>query len=243
MSSKRVALVTGGNRGIGKSISRRLAADGLTLALSYYSDALAAEHTVAELREEGFVVKKYQVDIADRAAVEELIRQVITDWGRIDVLVNNAGIASQSTTVDLQEEEWNRVMNVNLTGTFFCSQAVIPVMRQQKSGRIINLSSIAGQTGGRIGPHYAASKAGIIGLTRFMARELGPLGITVNAIAPSGIATDLLFELALSPSEDRPVQRHGTPEDVAAAVSYLASDDASYITGQLIAINGGSFIG
>jgi 3-oxoacyl-[acyl-carrier protein] reductase len=134
-------------------------------------------------------------------------------------------------------------MDVNLKGTFLCSQEVIPIMKGQNFGRIINLSSIAGQTGGGIGPHYAASKAGIIGLTRFMARELGSFGITVNAIAPSGIPTDLLFDLGFEPNANRPVGRFGNLGDVAAAVNYLASDSASYVTGQVISVNGGSFIG
>ncbi len=135
------------------------------------------------------------------------------------------------------------VMDVNVKGTFFCCQETIPIMQAQKKGRIVNFSSIAGQTGGAIGPHYAAAKAGIIGLTRFMARELGPDGITVNAIAPSGIPTDLLFDMGFKPNTNRPVGRVGNLDDCAAAVRYLVSDSASYVTGQLLAVNGGLFIG
>jgi NAD(P)-dependent dehydrogenase (short-subunit alcohol dehydrogenase family) len=172
-----------------------------------------------------------------------MVTKVYNDFGSIDVLVNNAGIATKSTTIDLIESEWDQVIDVNLKGTFLCSQAVIPYMQRQGFGRIINLTSIAGQTGGAIGAYYAASKAGIIGLTRFMARELGPSGITVNAIAPSGIPTDLLSNLGMEPNDQRPVRRVGTPQDIAATVRYLASESAGYVTGQVISVNGGIYFG
>jgi NAD(P)-dependent dehydrogenase (short-subunit alcohol dehydrogenase family) len=243
MSTKRVAIVTGGNRGIGRGISQRLAADGLAVAVIYKRRVEEAERTVAKIRAGGSQASAYQTDVEDRDKVHQLISRVLADFGRIDVLVNNAGVALATATIELTVEEWDYVVNVNLKGTFLCSQAVISTMSQQECGRIINISSIAGQTGGRIGAHYAASKAGVIGLTRFMARELGPLGITVNAIAPSGVPTDLLSDLDRFPSAERPVRRLGTIEDVAAGVSYLASSEASYVTGQLLSINGGSFIG
>jgi 3-oxoacyl-[acyl-carrier protein] reductase len=243
MVQRKVAIVTGGGRGIGKGISLALGTSGMAVAVIYHRRATAAEETVVELRTRGGKGQIYQANVAIRDEVLEVVRQVRADFGRIDVLVNNAGVGSIVTTANLAEEEWDRVLAVNLKGAFLCSQAVLPAMRAQIGGRIINITSIAGQTGGRIGPHYAASKAGLIGLTRFMARELGSAGITVNAIAPAGIQTDMLRELALHPAPERPVSRAGVPEDVAAAVQYLVSEQAGFITGQVLSINGGSFIG
>lgn len=239
----RLAIVTGGNRGIGRGICLGLAQDSYSIAVVYYHQTTEAENTLRDLQSLGCNARIYQANVAVREEVIQVVSKVIKDFGSIHVLVNNAGAASKSSTTSLTEAEWDYVVDVNLKGTFLCSQAVIPYMQQQKYGRIINISSIAGQTGGGIGPHYAASKAGIIGLTRFMARELGPFGITVNSISPSGIPTELLSKIGMKPSDQRPVCRVGTPEDIAAAVSYLASESASYITGQVLSVNGGSFIG
>jgi len=243
MKKNKVAIVTGGGRGIGKGISLGLGKDGIDVAVVYHSRSDDAQKVVAELVANGVKANFYKADVAIKTQVQKLMQEVLNDFGKVDILVNNAGIATKSKTVDLSEEDWERVMDVNVKGTFFCCQATIPIMQAQKNGRIVNFSSIAGQTGGGIGPHYATAKAGIIGLTRFMARELGPDGITVNAIAPSGIPTDLLYDMGFNPNPDRPVGRVGNLDDCAAAVRYFVSDAASYVTGQLLAVNGGVFMG
>lgn len=243
MTDRRTAIVTGGGRGIGRGVSLGLATDGMAVAVIYYSRQSDAEEVVNQILSQGGMAQLYQADVAQAEQIEQAVSRVMEAWERIDVLVNNAGVASRYSTQDLPQREWDRVLAVNLTGAFLCSQAVIPIMRRQGYGRIINISSIAGQTGGAIGPHYAASKAGLIGLTRFMARELGPYGITVNALAPSGVWTELLSDLGFQPNPNRPVGRQGVVEDVAAAVRYFASPEAGYVTGQLLGINGGSFLG
>ncbi len=241
--TQRVAIVTGGGRGIGRGISQALAEMGLAVALIYHQQADAAQATVQALAEAGLKAHAYACDVSDAAQVQQLFALVLADAGRIDVLVNNAGVATRAGTADLAEADWDHILNVNLKGAWLCSRAVIPAMQRQRGGRIINITSIAGQTGGMIGPHYAASKAGLMGLTRFMARELGPHGITVNAVSPSGVPSELLGQLGLAPTAERPMRRVGQPHDVAAAVCYLASEAAGYVTGQELAVNGGSFIG
>lgn len=240
---EKVAIVTGGARGIGKAITLRLAADGFRVAIVYNRSADEARKTAVDVEAKNGDALVFKADVSQPAQVKALRSYVLEAYGRIDLLVNNAGVATKSATVDLSEDVWDRVLDVNLKAAFLCSQAVIPPMQAQGAGRIINIASIAGQTGGAIGAHYAASKAGMIGLTRFMARELGPDKITVNAVAPSGVPTDLLRQLDLEPSTQRPIRRLGTPEDIAAAVSFLASDEAGFITGQVLGVNGGSFIG
>lgn len=238
----RAAIVTGGGRGLGRAISLALGADGLRVAVCYASHAADAAEVVSRIRDSGADALAIEADVSRQTQVQAMVEQVLSSFGRLDILVNNAGVASKSGTVDLSEDEWDRVLDVNLKGAFLCSQAAVPWMIRQGGGRIVNIASVAGQTGGAIGPHYAASKAGMIGLTRFMARELGPASITVNAIAPAGILTDMLRQLDLKGSA-RPIPRAGTPMDVGAAVRFLASEDAGFITGQVLAVNGGSFIG
>jgi 3-oxoacyl-[acyl-carrier protein] reductase len=239
----KAAVITGGGRGLGQGISRGLAAAGFGVAVVYHSRPQPAEQLAREIEAAGGRAIAYACDVAQAEQVDRLVARVLTDFGRLDVLVNNAGIATRSGSAELSASDWDRVLDVNLKGAFLCARAVIPHMQSRAAGRIINISSIAGQTGGGIGPHYAASKAGLIGLTRFMARELGPHGITVNSVAPSGVPTEMLATLGLPATTDRPARRLGTPEDIAAAVCYLASDAAGFVTGQVLAVNGGSFIG
>jgi len=243
MRPNQVAIVTGGGRGIGRGISFGLAADGFNVAVVYFQHKDEAKSIVDELHARGVKARAYRANVAQKDQVVQMVADVLADFGQIDVLVNNAGIASKLTTVDLDENEWDRIVDVNLKGTFLCSQAVIPYMQSAGFGRIINLTSIAGQTGGAIGPHYAASKAGVIGLTRFMATEVGPSGITVNAISPSGVPTELLSSMGMQPKDRRPACRVGTPEDIAAAVCFLASESSGYVTGQVLSVNGGSYYG
>lgn len=239
----KTAIITGGGRGLGRGISLGLAADGFTIAVCYHKRARPAEEVIKDITLAGGTAYAFQVDVSVKDQVQIVMKRILTQFGRVDVLVNNAGTASKASSESLSEAEWDRVLDVNLKGAFLCSQAILQSMYSQGRGRIINITSIAGQTGGGIGPHYAASKAGLIGLTRYLAREVGPHGITVNAVAPSGIPTQLLKDLELEVSGERPVGRVGTPEDVAAAVCYLASDAASYVTGQILSVNGGTFIG
>ena len=238
----KVIVVTGGGRGIGRGISLACGGAGASVAVLYRNGNAQAEGVVHALRERGNQARAYRADVTSAEEVDAVFEQVIADFGTVDVLVNNAGVATRRATDDLTEAEWDHVVKTNLTGAFLCSKAVLPAMREQRSGRIVNIASVAGQTGGLIGAHYAASKAGMIGMTRFMARELGPVGITVNAIAPAGIESDMLRANRLTPIE-RPIAVPGTPADVGAAVCFLASPAAGYVTGQVLGVNGGSFVG
>jgi 3-oxoacyl-[acyl-carrier protein] reductase len=241
----RVALVTGAGRGIGRATALALARAGAHVAVHYHTSGDGAEATVREIAGLGRRALAVQADVADSAHVTAMVEAVLREMGCIDILVNNAGTASRVATAELTEAEWDRVVNVNLKGAFLCVREVLPTMTARRWGRIINISSIAGQTGGRLGAHYAAAKAGLLGLTKFLARELAPWGITVNAVAPSGIPTDLLYRAGVDTAElaERPVGRAGTPEEVAAAVVFLASEAAGYITGQTISLNGGLWMG
>ncbi|MDQ7849514.1 MAG: 3-oxoacyl-ACP reductase family protein [Armatimonadota bacterium] len=245
MADGRVALVTGAGRGIGRATALALARAGAHVAVNYHTSIDGAEAAVREITGLGRRAIAVRADVADSARVTSMVEAVLRQMGRIDILVNSAGTASRIATTDLTEAEWDRVVDVNLKGAFLCVRAVLPTMMAQRWGRIINISSIAGQTGGRLGAHYAAAKAGLLGLTKFLARELGPWGITVNAVAPSGIPTDLLSQTGVDPAAlaERPVGRAGTPEEVAAAVVFLAFDAAAYITGQTISLNGGLWMG
>lgn len=240
--TQKVAIVTGGGRGIGRAVSLRLAEDGFRVAVVYYRDVVAADEVVAQIISAGGEGFAQQADVSQSADVQRMVGATLARYGRIDVLVNNAGIATKTGTVELDEATWDRVIDVNLKSSFLCSQAVIPTMREQGGGNIIFMSSVAGQTGGNIAPHYAASKAGMLGLMRFMARELGPDRITVNAIAPAGIPTDIFTDIGMKPGRG-PIDRAGHVDDIAAAVSYLVSDGAGYVTGQTLSINGGSYMG
>jgi 3-oxoacyl-[acyl-carrier protein] reductase len=240
-----VALVTGASRGIGRATALALARAGAHVAVNYHTSINGAEAAVREITGLGRRAMAVHADVADSARVTSMVEAVLRQMGRIDILVNNAGTASRIATTDLTETEWDRVVDVNLKGAFLCVRAVLPTMMAQRWGRIINISSIAGQTGGHLGAHYAAAKAGLLGLTKFLARETARWGITVNAVAPSGIPTDLLLQTGVDSATlaQRPAGRAGTPEEVAAAVLFLASDAAAYITGQTISLNGGLWMG
>lgn len=243
MMENRVALVTGGSRGIGKSICLELAKAGYDIVTCYTSKSAEAEETVAACKTFGVNAVAYQANVANEADVTELFAQLKAQFGRIDVLVNNAGITKDDLLLRMSEEAFMQVIDVNLKGAFLCCKAASKIMLKNKYGRIINISSVVGLGGNAGQANYAASKAGLIGLTKTIAKELGGKGITANAVAPGFIQTDMtdqLSEEAQNFWEERiPRKRLGKPEDVAAAVRFLASEEADYISGQVLAVDGG----
>lgn len=247
MTAGKVAVVTGGGSGIGEAIAHRLAADGMALAVLDL-DGDAAERVAEGLREAGHVAIGVAVDVSDRAAVERAFAQVRDDLGPVSVLVNNAGRDGFRRFVNITEDEWNGIIAVNLTGTFHCTQVAVADMLDAGWGRVVNISSSSAQGGQEFMSHYVSSKAGMIGLTQSLAKELGPSGITVNTVPPGFIDTPMLRRseekgLLGGSVEDHeartPVRRVGTGADIANAVAFLASEASGYITGQIIGVNGG----
>lgn len=239
----KVLLVTGGGRGIGRAIALTAAEAGADVAVAVSRDVAAAEAVAAEIRSMGRKAAAYQTDVADPGACETLIASTIADLGRLDVLVNNAGITRDGLVIRMSDADWDAVLDTNLKGAFNCSRSALKRMLRQKSGRIINITSVVGLTGNAGQVNYSASKAGMIGLTKALAREAAPRGITCNAIAPGWIETRMTEGLPESLQVDWkgkiPLGRFGRPEDVADAVVFLASDRAAYITGQVLAVDGG----
>ena len=243
---KRIALVTGASRGIGRAIATELAREGRAVCVNYLERRDAAEDLVRRLRAEGCQAMAVQADVADRRAVEAMVRAVEDAWGPVDLLVNNAGISHQGLFQDTSDELWDRTLAVNLTGARNAIQAVLPAMLSEKRGCIVNISSIWGLRGASCEVAYACSKAAIVGLTRSLALEVAPSGIRVNAVAPGCIETDMVRVLGEETRtmlvEETPLGRLGTPEDIAHAVAFLASEKAAFPTGQILTADGG-FIG
>jgi 3-oxoacyl-[acyl-carrier protein] reductase len=237
----KVAIVTGASRGIGKATALALATQGAAVVVNYASSSGAADAVVAEITGMGGQAIAVKADVSQEAAVEAMVAQTITQFGRIDVLVNNAGITRDTLLLRMKLEDWQAVIDLNLTGVFLCTRAVSKVMLKQKSGRIINITSVAGQMGNPGQSNYSAAKAGVIGLTRTVARELASRGITVNAVAPGFIATDMTDGLAAEPILAMiPLNRYGQPEDIAGMIEFLAATPAAgYITGQVFNVDGG----
>lgn len=241
----KVALVTGASRGIGKAIAIALAKKGGIIAINYNKSEKKAIEVLNEIRRLGSEAGIFKADVSNFQEVKSMVDSIVNRFGTIDILVNNAGIVSKTFSVlEIPEEEWNQIIDTNLKGAFNCIKAVAPIMIKNRRGKIVNISSVAGKMGGTVGPHYAASKAGLIGLTFSVAQELLPYGITVNAVAPGPIETELVAGL---PEERKkkilsrvPMGRFGRPEEVAHAVIFLIEND--YITGEVIDVNGGYYM-
>ena len=237
----KTALVTGASRGIGRAIALRLAEDGANVAVIYAGSADKAEAVVNEITALGVNAKAYRCNVADSAAVNETVKAVTNDLGKIDILVNNAGITRDGLMLRMKDEDFDAVLDTNLKGAFNMIRACYSGFIRKKSGRIINISSVSGIMGNAGQATYSASKAGVIGLTKSVARELASRGITCNAVAPGFIQTDMTENLGDNNPllNSIPLGRMGKPEDIAAAVAFLASDSAAYITGEVLKVDGG----
>ena len=242
--SGKIAIVTGASRGIGRGIADTLAARGAHVVASARGDHAAA--AVEAIVAAGGRAEAATVDVTDQAAVDALVRGVLERHGRIDILVNNAGISRDQLLLRMKRDDWDQVISTNLTSAFTCTQAVLKPMIKQRAGRIINITSVVGQSGNAGQANYAASKAGLIGFTKALALEVASRNITVNAVAPGLIDTDMTRAISSGAhgdwAERIPLKRLGTAADVAAAVTFLASDEASYITGHVLAVNGGMYL-
>jgi 3-oxoacyl-[acyl-carrier protein] reductase len=239
----KTALVTGASRGIGRSIAIRLAQLGASVIVNYSGNKTRAEETAAEIQSIGSEALIWQCDISDEKAVQEMVKESIAHFGKIDIVVNNAGITRDGLLMRMKEEDWDAVLNTNLKGVFLVTKAALRPMMRQKQGRIINVASVVGILGNPGQANYVAAKAGVIGLTKATAREVASRGITVNAVAPGFIVTDMTDQLPDDVKDkmkqEIPLGQLGSPDDVAGAVAFLASDDSKYMTGQTLSIDGG----
>jgi len=239
------ALVTGGSRGIGAAVSKRLAKAGYSVILTYVSKPEEAKAVAAHILAEGGEARALALDVSDRAAVAAFFKEHIEGRVELEVLVNNAGITKDGLVVRMKDEDWDRVIAVNLTGAFSCLREAAKIMMKRRSGRIVNIVSVVGQMGNAGQANYVAAKAGLIGLTKSAAMELAPRNVTVNAVAPGFIESDMTAVLPQAAKEafleQIPLKRIGAPEEVAAAVAYLVSPEAAYVTGQVLAVNGGLY--
>lgn len=237
--SEQVALITGGSRGIGKACAKELAKAGFDVAVIYAGNEAAANETVSELKAMNVEAEAYKCDVSDAESVNECVSKVMEKFGRIDVLVNNAGITRDNLMLRMNHDDWNSVINTNLTGAFNMTKPIVKIMMKQRSGSIVNMSSIVGVMGNAGQANYSAAKAGLIGFTKSLAKELGSRNIRVNAIAPGFIKTDMTKGLDIdSFAEHIPLKRLGEAEDIAVTVKFLAVD-GKYVTGQVIGVDGG----
>ena len=243
MLNGKTALVTGASRGIGRAIAFKLAEQGANLVLNYNKSLSSIEEVVKEIEAKGGKAIAIQGDVSVFEEAEKIVKAAVINFGSLDILVNNAGITKDGLLLRMKEEDFDKVINVNLKGTFNCIKHASPIMLKQKSGRIVNISSVVGITGNAGQVNYAAAKAGIIGMTKATAKELASRGITVNAVAPGFIQTDMTEELADKVKEtiigNIPLKRLGTAKDVADLVAFLVGEDSLYITGQIINVDGG----
>ena len=244
-TNNKVALVTGGARGIGKAICRSLANDGFKIAVNYNNsenEALALKKELSTITD----VEIFKCDVSDANAVKEMFFEISQKMGNVNVLVNNAGVAEQVLFTDTTDEMWQRMINTNLSSAFYCSREALRNMISDKNGVIINIASMWGEVGASMEVHYSTAKAGLIGMTKALAKEVGLSGIRVNAVSPGVVLTDMMNSFSESDKEnlkdETPLNSLGTPEDIAQAVSFLVSDNARFITGQVLSVNGGFVI-
>lgn len=239
----KVALVTGASRGIGREIALELAREGCNVAVNFAGSEAKANEVVDEIKGLGRQAIAVQCNVSNSEAVQAMVKETIGQFGSLDILVNNAGITKDNLLMRMKETEWDDVININLKGVFLCTKAVTRQMMKQRSGRIINISSIVGVSGNPGQANYVAAKSGVIGLTKTTAKELAPRGITVNAIAPGFISTDMTDQLQEDVRNEMlkqiPLSRFGDPKDIAKVVTFVASDSAAYMTGQTLHIDGG----
>lgn len=242
----KTVLITGASKGIGATMAIRFAEKGYNVVMNYNSSVQSALILQKSLEESGYSVTAFRANVRNRADVDLMIKETVYKYGSIDILINNAGISSQGLLTDLSEVEWNEIVGVNLNGVFNCTQAVLPHMIKNKSGKIINISSMWGEVGASCEVAYSATKAAVIGFTKALAKEVGPSGINVNCISPGLIETGMNQTLSLEDVEalvnDTPIGRIGTTNDVAEAALFLASDEANFITGQVLGVSGGLVI-
>lgn len=244
---KEIVLVTGASGGIGKAVAEKFALAGYPVVLHYHKGTERAEALQNALTEQGCIVMAQQADLRDSTQVAQMIKQVREQWGPVEILINNAGVAQQKLFTDITDEEWRNMFAVHVDGAFYCSRAVLPAMIQKKRGCIINVSSMWGQIGGSCEVHYSAAKGALQAMTQALAKEVGPSGIRVNCVAPGVIMTEMntrMFdeETLDALREETPLEKLGAAEDVASMIYYLSTEEAGFITGQIIGVNGGMVI-
>lgn len=244
---KEIVLVTGASGGIGKAVAEKFALAGYPVVLHYHKGTERAEALQNALTEQGCIVTTQQADLRDSTQVAQMIKQVSAQWGPVEILINNAGVAQQKLFTDITDEEWRNMFAVHVDGAFYCSRAVLPAMIQKKRGCIINVSSMWGQIGGSCEVHYSAAKGALQAMTQALAKEVGPSGIRVNCVAPGVILTEMntrMFdeETLDALREETPLEKLGAAEDVASMIYYLSTEEAGFITGQIIGVNGGMVI-
>lgn len=246
MDKNKTVLITGSSRGIGSNMVEKFAREGYNVLINYNKSKENAEELYNKLKSEGLSVEAFKADVSKRDEVEAMFEYCLKEFGDLDILINNAGVAKGMLFTDVTDEDWDNLMNVNLKGVYLCTQTALKHMISEKKGKIINISSIWGIAGGSFEVHYSASKAGIIGLTKALAKEVGPSNIQVNCIAPGAIVTDMLEQVNSDDLElfrqETPLMKLGKPEDISNCALFLASDKADFFTGQVLSPNGGIVI-
>ncbi|MBU5306675.1 SDR family oxidoreductase [Clostridioides mangenotii] len=246
MDKNKTVLITGSSRGIGSNMAEKFAKEGYNVLINYNKSKENAEELYNKLKSEGLSVEAFKADVSKRDEVEAMFEYCLKEFGDLDILINNAGVAKGMLFTDVTDEDWDNLMNVNLKGVYLCTQTALKHMISEKKGKIINISSIWGIAGGSFEVHYSASKAGIIGLTKALAKEVGPSNIQVNCIAPGAIVTDMLEQVNSDDLElfrqETPLMKLGKPEDISNCALFLASDKADFFTGQVLSPNGGIVI-